>query len=105
MPVEPGDLEGAPRLEAGRGKKEAAPVRHARPRLDQDAERGRVDELHAGEVDDQAIGRLGAALEQDVADRVRVVEIELARKAHDDGALDALDARDRILANAGRLLG
>ena len=48
----PGDLERAPRLDRGRGEQEAAVVRELRPGLDQDAERRRVDELHA-KVDDE----------------------------------------------------
>src|SRR5206468_2862127 len=66
--------------------------------------RGRVDELHAGEVDDQPLGRFGAALEQRFANAPCVVEIELAREAHDDSAVGAFDACDRILADAGRLV-
>ena len=42
--VEARDLEGAAGLEAGRGETEAAAVGHPRARLDQHAERGRVDE-------------------------------------------------------------
>src|SRR5690348_10202624 len=99
MPVEPGDLECPPRLEAGCRKQEAAAVRHARARLDQDAEGGGVDELDAAEVDDQAVGLSGAGFEERLADGVRVVEVELAGEADDDGVAVALDAGDRVLAN------
>ena len=44
VPVEPGDLERAPSLEARRGEEERAGVAQLPPRLDQHAEGGRVDE-------------------------------------------------------------
>ena len=53
VPVEPGDLQRAPRLEPGRGEQERrAGSSSLRPRLDQHAERGRVDELDLAEIDD-----------------------------------------------------
>ncbi len=79
------------RLESGRREQERAPVREPRPRLDQHAERRRVDELDAGEVDDQPLGLRLAAFEQRLAHLVRVVEIELSREAHDDRAVVSRD--------------
>src|SRR5947207_3688839 len=91
VPVEAGDLECPPRLETGRGEQEALPVGHPRARLDQDAERSRVDEPHGAQIDYQPLGTLCAALEQRLAHGVRVVEIELPRKADDDDAVAPLD--------------
>ena len=78
--VEAGDLERAPCLEAGRGEQEAAPVLELRACLDQHAERSRVDEPDAAEIDDEAVWRLGATFEQRLAHLVCVVEVELARR-------------------------
>src|SRR6266576_4889687 len=104
VPVEPGDLEGAPGLEAWRGEHEAASVGQARPRLDQDAERRRVDELHLAQIDDEALRSFAASLEQRLSERVRVVQVELAGKSDDDGAAVPLDPGDRLLADAGSLV-
>jgi squalene synthase HpnC len=102
--VEAGDLECTPRLETGCREQEALPVGHSRARLDQHAERRRVDELDCAQVDDQTLGALCATLEQRLAHGVRVVEVELARKADDDKAVVPLDAGDRILADSGRFV-
>ena len=59
VPVEPGDLQRTPRLEAGRREQERAAVVELRPRLDQDAERGRVDELDLAEIHDDPLRRVG----------------------------------------------
>ena len=97
--VEPGDLERAPGLEAGGGEQEATPVRELRPGLDQHPERGRVDEPDGAQVDDEAVGALGADLEQRVAHFMRVVEIELSRETHDHCAVVAADPGDRVLSD------
>ncbi len=50
--VEPGNLERALRLDSGRGQQKRPAVVELRPRLDQDAESGRVHEVDLCEVDD-----------------------------------------------------
>src|SRR5438132_11972421 len=95
--VEAGHLECAPRLEPRSREQERTPVWHPRARFDQDAERGRVDELDGAEVDHEPLGSLRAALEQRFSDDVRVVEVELPRERHDHGLAVAFDSRDRIL--------
>ena len=83
---------------AGEASRKRAAVLELRAGLDQDAERRRVDELHAGEVDDDTLGLPRALLDQDVADRLGVVEVELARKRDDDRVAGSLDSRDGRLA-------
>ena len=51
--VEPGDRERAMRLEARRGEQERLTILELRPRLDQDAESGRIDEAHVAQVDNE----------------------------------------------------
>src|SRR4051812_42314753 len=102
MPVEPGDLEGALGLETRGGEEETTPVCQSCARLDEDAERGRVDELDVAQIDDQPLRRFGAALEERLANCGCVVEVELAGEADDDRAVLADDARNRILAQTCR---
>jgi hypothetical protein len=54
VPVEPGDLQRPPGLEPGGGEHEGTAVLEFRPRLDQHAERGGVDELDLAEIHDHA---------------------------------------------------
>ena len=82
---------------AGRGEQERAPVVDLRPRLDQHAERGRVDELHLARGRRRPARRVVARLGQRVAHLRRVVEIELAAQPHHAGLADALDREHRIL--------
>ena len=96
MPVEPGDLERASRLGSGRGEHERLLVRHPAADLDEHAERGRVDELHLAEVDDESLRILGGAGDQGLAHLMRVVEVELAGQAHDDDAVEPVDTGDGI---------
>ncbi len=77
--VEPGDLQGPPRLEAGRREHEASSIVQFRARLDQDAERGGIDELDLAEVDDDPLRSLGPGVGESSANLAGVVEIELAR--------------------------
>jgi squalene synthase HpnC len=96
MLVEAGDLERAPGLGAGRREHEGLPVVHARARLDEDAERGRVEEVDLRQVDDEPRRLLVAGLEQRLAHDVRVVEVELAGEMDDDAAAVPVDAGDGI---------
>jgi squalene synthase HpnC len=94
--VEAGNLEGAPRLGPGCREHERLAILHARARLDENAERCRVDELDLGEIDDEPVGPLRARGEQRLADGVRVVQVELPREVHDDAAAVAIDTGDGI---------
>jgi squalene synthase HpnC len=96
VPVEPGDLERASRLGSGRREHERLLVRHPGSGLDEHAERGRVDELHLAEVDDEPLRILGGAGDQGLAHLMRVVEVELAGQAHDDDAVEPIDTGDGV---------
>src|SRR5439155_1446878 len=85
-------------LEAGRRQNEPASVVELRPRLDQHAERGRVEELDLAEVDDDPLGGLGTGLHERSTDLGRVVQIELPAQADDVGVADLLHAQQRVLA-------
>ena len=100
MLVEPGDREGAVGLEAGGGEQERLAVLELRARLDQDAEGGRVDEVHLAQVDDEPFRLLRAELEEGRAHLGRVVEVELADEVDDDGAVPAIDSPDRVLVQS-----
>ena len=96
MPVEPRDLERAPRLGPRRRERECLTVGHTTAGLDEHAERRRVDELDRDEIDDEPLRMLLAAREERLAHLVRVVEVELAHQMHDDPAVGAVDAGDGI---------
>src|SRR6266511_3622297 len=93
--VEPRDLEGSPRLEAGRREQERAPVREPRPRLDQHTEACRVDEGDAGEIDDESLRLAPRLVEERLANGVRVVQVELADQRDHDRAVAFLDPGHR----------
>ena len=98
--VEPGDLERTPRLEAGSCEQEPVPILQFRPRLDQDAERGRVDELDLAEIDDDPLWSLGAGLGEGSAHLRSVVEIEFTPEANHAGGAHGLHPEHRVLAQA-----
>src|SRR5581483_185504 len=80
-PVEPGDLQQAPHLGVGAADAEAraaVSVPEQAPRLDQDAEAGRVDEVALGQVDEDAVGAASDRLEQRSAQLLRGRVIEFA---------------------------
>ena len=82
--VEPRHLERAAGLEAGCGEHERAAIGELRAGLDEHAERGRVDEAHGLEVDDEALRRPLRGREERRPHRVGVVEVELAGEPHDE---------------------
>jgi squalene synthase HpnC len=94
--VEPGDLERTPRLEAGCGQEERLTLVHAGSSLDEDSERGRVEELHLTEIDDQPRRLFEGAGDERLAELVGVVEVELSGEVHDHSAVAAIDARHRV---------
>ncbi len=96
MLVETGHLERAARLGTRRGERECLLVAHAAAGLDEHAERGRVDELHTREVDDEAVRLLVAAGDQRLSNEVRVVQVELAGEVHDDDTVVAVHPGNRI---------
>ena len=101
VPVEAGDLQRPPGLEPGRGEAEAAAVGHPRARLDQHAERRRVDEPDCFEVDDERLGLSGAGVEQGGSHLLGVVEVELADERDDDRAVPAVDSAHGRFAPSG----
>ena len=98
--VEPGDLQGPPRLETGCREHEAAFVVQLRARLDQDAEPSGVDELDLAEVDDDSLRSLGPRVGESGTNLAGVVEIELAAQANDVGGTHFLHAKHGVLAQA-----
>ena len=88
------------RVVSGRGQEERAPVRELRPRLDEDAEHGRVDEGDLAEVDDEALGPVGRGLQQGGAHLRGVVQVELAGQADDRRRAAPLDPCHRLLVQA-----
>jgi hypothetical protein len=98
--VEPGDLQRPPGLEAGRREHETVFVVQLRARLDQDAERGGVDELDLAEVDDDPLRSLGPRVGKSRTNLTGVVEIELATQVNDLGGTHFLHAKHRVLVQA-----
>ena len=98
--VEPGDLERALGLDSGRGQQKRPAVVELRPRLDQDAESGRVHEVDLREVDDDPLVRVAARRHERRADLLGVVEVELAAEADDAGGADGFDPEHRIFSQA-----
>ena len=71
-----------------------------RPRLDQDAECGRVDELDLAEIHDDPLRSVGTGLVQRGAHLGCVVEVELAAQANNPGGAHGVHAKHRVLAQA-----
>src|SRR5436190_17489383 len=97
--IEARDLERPAGLERRRGEHERTAVRQPRARLDEHAERGRVDELDLAQVDDEALGSLVAAPQEGLSHRLGVVEVEFAGEGDDDGAVVPRYPRDRVLSD------
>jgi hypothetical protein len=104
VPVEPRDLERAPRLDSRCHEQEGAPVRKPRPRLDEHPEAGRVDKRHLGKDDDKPLGRTARRSEQRLSRKVCVVEVELAGKVDDDRVAALLDRGNRRLVEPAGLV-
>jgi hypothetical protein len=90
VPVEAADLERSARLELRRSQPEPV-LAESRPRLDQHSERGRVDELHQGEVDDDAPGPGGDRLVEGGAEVVGVVEVQFPGEAQDGATFAVIE--------------
>ena len=97
MRGEPRDLECAANIRAGCREDELRIV-ELLPRLDEGAERGRVDEVDLPEVDHEPLGSLLGRLGQGDADLADVVEVELAGQPHNHCAVPAFDRLDRRTA-------
>ena len=73
------------------------PVALDNARFDEDAQRGRVDEVHLSEVDHEPLRLLRAELEQVRAHLGCVVQVEFPDEVDHHGAVPALDPADRRL--------
>jgi len=89
--VETAHLQCAPRFELWRREQQAAPAQ-LRACLDQDAERGRIDELDLRHLDHDPARLLRQSSVERGTKLLGVVEIELACEMQHDSAVDVLDA-------------
>ena len=94
MLVEAGDLE-RPGDVVAWGDEDEAALTYLATRLDERSERGRVDEVDLGQVDDHAAGAIGGQLLERSGHVRSVVEVELARETQNDGVTVTLDRFDR----------
>lgn len=98
--VEPGDRQRPVGLETRRSEMECRAVLEPRAGLDQDAKRGRVDEVDFAKVDDEPFRLLGAKLEERRAHLGCVVKVELAREVDHDGPIRTIDSSDRMFVQS-----
>ena len=68
----------------------------------QDTERGRVDELHLGQIDHERAGCEAIGLGEGDAELLGVVEVELPREGDDDRRRSATRCRGRAVRAAAK---